>query len=92
MMNSTASPADSVPTDDSRELMLTVLLTSVNASVEEWTNMTLPFINISSTVTDHSGGNDSSQVVVPITGIESLVNVLIALMLALLILTTAIGK
>lgn len=91
MMNSTASPADSVPTDDSRELILTVL-TSVNASVEEWTNMTLPFINVSSTVTDHSGGNDSSQVVVPITGIESLVNVLIALMLALLILTTAIGK
>lgn len=52
--------------------------------------MTLPFINLSSTVTDHS--NDSSQVVVAITGLDSLVNVLVALILAVLILTTAIGK
>ena len=53
-------------------------------SIEEYNNLTFVFMN----VTEHN----SSDVTTAANGLDSLMNVFIALVLAVLILTTAIGK
>lgn len=96
-MNWTAS------TTSASTRMSTLVVSLVDSSVdEELGNNNVTLLNniiinnssSSSTVTGHINGSSSfpSDVVVAVSGLDSLMNVLIALVLALLILTTAIGK
>lgn len=57
-------------------------------SSEEELNATLLYINSSSTITTYFNSSD----VVATNALDSLMNVLIAMVLVILILTTAIGK